>query len=289
MIKIILFLFLILSNCTAFSQDSNVLMPAGKQVVQDDLQDLVWNRYTTENFTILSIENKQGRWLYYNIENIKNWCLKRWGLPNIRFEKECRIMVVPNKELLKKLFNISESRCEARVIDGKLEIVAVWLSLDSEEDLVNTVPYFVTICSVVEIDHKFNTKSNVLLTRGMAELNKSLVKIKDNLRKASDVDGKDIIALLNIDNTKYKKISAEDLNKFDSKSLIVSLMLKKEFGETDFLRFLFSNKNVEDSLGVIYGFDSDSFTKSYLRYCKDISNEIKDNKVPDFYIQVEKR
>jgi hypothetical protein len=254
-------------------------MPAGKQVAQNE--DLVWNRYTTENFTILSIENKQGRWLHYNIENIKSWCLKRWGLPNIKFEKECRIMVVPNKELLKKLFNISESKYEARMVDGKLEIIALWLSLDSEEDLVDTVPYFVTICSLLEIDEKFNTKSNILLTKGMAEINRSLVKIKENL-KAVNIDDKDIVSVFNLD---VKKMSQDDLNK----SLIISLMLRKEFGESKFLRFLFSNKNTKDSLSLIYGFDPDSFSKSYNRYCKDISKDIKDNKVPDFYLQVEKR
>lgn len=281
MFKALLFLVLVFSNYAVFAQDSNILMPAGEQLVQNDFQDLVWNRYTTENFTILSIENKQGKWLSYNIENIKSWCLKRWGLPNIKFEKECRIMVVPNKELLKKLFNISESKYEARIVDGKLEIIAVWLSLDSEEDLVNTVPYFITICSVLEIDQKFNTKSNLFLTKGMAELNRSLVKIKENL-KIANIDDKDIIKAFSTD---VKKMSQDDLNK----SLIVSLMLRKEFGESRFLRFLFSNKNTNDSLGLIYNFDSESFTKSYARYCKDLASEIKDNKVPDFYLQVEKR
>ena len=284
-----LFLVLVLLNCAAIAQDSNILMPAGQQVAQNDFQDLVWNRYTTENFTILSIENKQGRWLSYNIENIKSWCLKRWGLPNIKFEKECRIMVVPNKELLKKLFNISESRYEARMVDGKLEIIALWLSLDSEEDLVDTVPYFVTICSVLEIDQKFNTKSNILLTKGMAELNISIVKIKGNIKIASGIEGKDIVNALGVDSTKYKKMSQDDLKNFNSKSLIVSLMLRKEFGESRFLRFLFSNKNTNDSLGVIYNFDSESFDKSYTRYCKDLASEIKGDKVPDFYLQVEKR
>jgi hypothetical protein len=258
-------------------------------VVQNDFQDLVWNRYTTENFTILSIENKQGRWLYYNIENIKSWCLKRWGLPNIKFEKECRVMVVPNKELLKKLFNISEPRYEARMVDGKLEIIALWLSLDADEDLVDTVPYFVTICSMLEIDQKFNTKSNIFLTKGMAELNRSLVKIKDNIRTAATVEGKDIVNSFAVDNIKYKKMSPEDSENFDSKALIASLMLRKEFGENKFLRFLFSNKNANDSLGLIYNFNSESFVKSYTRYCKDLASEIKDNKVPDFYLQVEKR
>jgi hypothetical protein len=289
MFKTVLFLVIALSNLVVLAQDSNVLTPTGQQVSKNDFQDLVWNRYTTENFTILSIENKQGRWLYYNIENIKSWCLKRWGLPNVNFEKECRIMVVPNKELLKKLFNISEPRYEARMVDGKLEIVALWLSLDTEEDLVDTVPYFVTICSILEIDQKFNTKSNILLTRGIAELNKSLESIKENIKAASVVEGKDIVGALGVDNVKYKKMSQEDLRNFESKSLIVSLMLRKEFGENRFLRFLFSNKNTKDSLEVIYNFDSESFTKSYARYCNDLASEIKNNKVPDFYIQVEKR
>src|SRR4051812_26115945 len=72
-----------------------------------DLKNLAWNRYTTENFAILSIDDEQGRWLAHNIEHIKKWCLTRWGFPeNSRhlFTKECRVFCVPDKILMKKLF-----------------------------------------------------------------------------------------------------------------------------------------------------------------------------------------
>ena len=39
---------------------------------QAEFKDLSWNRYTTENFVIVSIDDKQGKWLSENIEKIKS-------------------------------------------------------------------------------------------------------------------------------------------------------------------------------------------------------------------------
>jgi hypothetical protein len=59
---------------------------------------------------------------------------------------------------------------------------------------------------MLEIDQKFNTKSNLFLTNGMAELNRSLVNIKENL-KAVNIDDKDIVGVLNLD---VKKMSQDE-------------------------------------------------------------------------------
>jgi hypothetical protein len=66
-------------------------------------------------------------------------------------------------------------------------------------------------------------------------------------------------------------------------------MLKKEFGENKFLKFIGSNKTKEDALGFVYKFTPEDFNKTYNRYCRDLFKELKENKVPDRYIDVKKK
>lgn len=281
-------LFAFLFTFSAFCQDEIIVPSDVVNVAKDDLKDLTWNRYTTENFTILSIDNAQGKWLYSNIENIKFWCLKRWGLSNFKFEKECRIMVVPNKDLLKKLFNITESKYEFRKNKDGLEIIVVWLLVDSTEDLVDEVPFVVTMCSLVEFNYKNNIKNNLILMNGMSLLNQSISSIKKIKNKGVNLDNK-ILDLFSVDEDKLKKMNLEEKEDFNIKSLVLCLMLKKEFGENKFLKFMSSNKNKEDTIGFIYKFTVDDFNNTYNRYYGDLFKELKENKVPDKYIDVKKK
>lgn len=279
--------FLLFVSCV-YAQEEEIIIPSETVAVsnKDDLKNLVWNRYTTENFTILSIENEQGKWLNYNIENIKSWCLKRWGIPNFKFQKECRIMVVPNKDLLKRLFNISESRYEVRKIKDDLEVIAVWMVISSDDDLINTVPYYVTSCSLIEFNYTNNFKNDLCFINGISLLNESFSKIKN-------IDKKDyhtkILNLLSVDENKYNKMSSEEKKDFDVESMLLCLMFKKEFGENKFLRFLTSNKTKEDSLRYIYRFTISDFENSYNRYIKDFVSELNENKVPNSYLDVKKK
>jgi DNA repair exonuclease SbcCD nuclease subunit len=74
----------------------------------------------------------------------------------------------------------------------------------------------------------------------------------------------------------------ENKDKFDTESLLFCLMLKKEFGETKLLEY-FLGKNEK-----ICGFDSKSLSGSYNRYYRDIFKELKENKIPDSYLNIGK-
>ena len=144
------------------------------------ISDLKWNRYTTKNFTILSIDDKQGKWLEENIESIKKWCLSRWGFENIDFTKECRIFVVPNKYMLKNLFNITESKVEIRKNNNELELSVVWLSLD--DNPANIIPTFLTHVCLQNLQEKYKTKFDLWFERGVAELNNTISESKNDLK-----------------------------------------------------------------------------------------------------------
>ena len=84
-------------------------VPAGQTAPTDpDLKNLVWNKWDTDNFTILSLDQSQGKYLHENIESMKTWILRRWGISEkLQFSAECKIMCVPTKELMKKLQQFS--------------------------------------------------------------------------------------------------------------------------------------------------------------------------------------
>lgn len=284
---------LILSLCLpCFANDKIETSTTEKPKADESISSLKWNRYTTKNFTILSIDDKQGKWLEENLESIKKWCLSRWGFENIDFNKECRIFVVPNKEMLKTLFNIVEPKVEIRKKNDELDLSVVWLSLDSNP--ANVIPTFITHVCLQNLQEKYKVKFDLWFERGISELNNTIPEAKDDLKGIA----KNIIEnnpmftsekLFNLKAEDFYKLSESKQQMFDNQSLALVLMLRKEFGETKLHNFVKTvpEQGYQTMLNKIYGFKNyDHFDKSYFTYLKDISNEIIKNKVPDSYIQI---
>lgn len=284
---------LILSLCLpCFANDKIKTSTTEKPKADESISSLKWNRYTTKNFTILSIDDKQGKWLEENLESIKKWCLSRWGFENIDFNKECRIFVVPNKEMLKTLFNIVEPKVEIRKKNDELDLSVVWLSLDSNP--ANVIPTFITHVCLQNLQEKYKVKFDLWFERGISELNNTIPEAKDDLKGIA----KNIIEnnpmftsekLFNLKAEDFYKLSESKQQMFDNQSLALVLMLRKEFGETKLHNFVKTvpEQGYQTMLNKIYGFKNyDHFDKSYFTYLKDISNEIIKNKVPDSYIQI---
>ena len=235
-------------------------------VDKDSIKDLVWNRYQTDNFTILSIDKKQGEDLFVNIENIKKECLGRWGLNNTKLSKDCRIMLVPNKELLKRLFGLQSYRIEFRD-----NVTAVWLDSEETANYNNLIKEALTeVCL-----HDLDSSLSFVASKGISKLNTSLSNIKNIIGRVSEAQPG--TNFLKVSEKDYQKMNQEGKDKFDTESLLFCLMLKKEFGESKFLEYFFG-KNEK-----ICGFDSKSLNGSYNRYYRDIFNELKENKIPDNY------
>jgi hypothetical protein len=66
-------------------------------------------------------------------------------------------------------------------------------------------------------------------------------------------------------------------------------MVRKEFGEDIFLNFIqeSSKENFEYAVKNVLKFDSlEHFDKSFQRYLKDLSNDVKLGKTPNYYLQI---
>lgn len=270
----------------AYAQD--IIYPYGATIPTDpDLKNLEWNRYTAENIVILSIDNEHGKWLSENIDKVRSWCLTRWGFPESKFTKECRIFCVPNKDLLKKLFNLEQSKVELRK-----DLTVLWVVLDDKPTRI--LPPLLTQICLAEFESKHNVKIGWWFKRGASQLNGIVPDIRQSVSGLNDMLRKDqpifvsekMFAMTEED---YLKESVENRRIFDQEAIALCIMLRKEFGEAKLQGFLriASNNNSQDVLKVVYGFSGyGHFDKQYIRFMRDLTSDVLNNKTPDSYLEI---
>lgn len=281
---------------------TDVPLPVGQAPLTDpDLQNKNWNRWETENFVILSLDPKQGSYLYNNIEKIKTWALMRWGLPDIPFprrtyksgqpaEPGCMLVCVPDKEYLKKLFRLESSQSEVQ-IDDKNQIArsVAWISLDQSP--AEIIPFAITTICLKEFEQITGTKFNPWLYRGMSYLNATLPQIRQTLSPlAAQVQQNQKIffskAIFEMTEDEWSKLEKPQQQLFDAESAAMCLLLRKEFGQDNFLSFLRGGAT-EQNLAKTFGFRSyDELDATFKRYLYNLSNDINSRAAPDHYLQV---
>ena len=250
-----------------------------------EIKDLEWHRWTTENFTVLALEEDQGLFMARNIEKIKTWVMKRWGFPNVDFSSECRVICVPTKTLMKKLFRIEDSRAEVRKESNKITMSAVWLLLDDSPSEV--VPECLTTPCLSEFDQKHGLRLRTWVYRGVSRLNNTVPLIRTQLAMLRE--HKELFfskAMFAMDEDGYMKLSKEEKELFDTQSLALCLLIRKEFGQDVLHEFMKSSSDPDGVLRRI-GFNGYSqFDASYLRYMKDLNADILNSKTPDSYLDI---
>ena len=77
--------------------------------VPKEIEGKQWNRWTSKNFTVLALDDTQAKYLHGHLEEIKSWSLARWGLYDIDFSVECKLICVSDPVLFEKLFKIKQN------------------------------------------------------------------------------------------------------------------------------------------------------------------------------------
>lgn len=279
--------FFSLSN---LANAQEVIYPYGSSLPNDpSLKELQWNRYTTkDNIVIMSIDDSQGAWMTQNIEKIRTWTMTRWGFPDVKFSKECRIFCVPRKELLKKLFALEEPKYELRK-----EVNVAWIVL--EESPQKSIPRFFTSICLSEFETKNNVKLPWWFYRASSILNASVPEIKakslamnDRLKQDEPVFTSQKVLTM----TEQEYLNENSVNQkiFDQQAMLLGIMLRKEFGEVKLQGFLrlTNNNEAQKVLKTIYGFrDFEHFDKQYFRFMRDLSSDVSNNKTPDNYLYIQ--
>jgi hypothetical protein len=269
--KNLLAIILIFVVNVVFAQETPIPVPfvetVQKQVsspkTPDEFKNLVWNKWDSENFIILSIDKNQGYNLKNKIENIKSWVLDRWGFLDINFKSDCKIVLVSNRDLLKKLFKLESPRCEVRKDGDKILLSAIWIS---NEDL-DKLPYTLSEVCFSEIEQNYKKTLPIHIKKGMCYLNNDHLEVE----------------LKNTKKFTYENLISEK-DPDEKQCAILCLLFRKEYGQDNFLKYVasrdinnFSIKNKENLESILN------------RYYDNFINDLKENKVPQSYLDVKRR
>jgi hypothetical protein len=274
-------IFVLCFLCSSFSfgqeQVPYPLQDGPKQTIipeiPEDLKGLVWNKWSTNNFIIISIDKSQGLYLKNNLEDIKSNLIKSWGIKDINFKGECKIVCVSNDKLLKRIFRLENSKFEFRKNEnGEINCV-IWFSLENTSDL--PVAEFMQLC-ISQLEIHNNDVFPLFCKRGMSVLSQNF---EDS---SSKLLGKNIEKISFKDIFSKKEQDVVDWNDFDIKSSVACLLLRKEYGQDNFLNFLNSKKLEE--FGII---NSEKFDEIINRYYRNLIDDLKNNKTPKDYLQIQ--
>lgn len=297
MIKLIILLILFFAQ-PVFGQESliKVLNPkevtaevAKYQGIPKELEGLTWNRWTSKNFVVCSLNDPQAQYLHKHLELVKGWIFTRWGLYDIDLSAQCKLICVDDKDLFKKLFNLENTRVEIRRdSNNRITETVIFLLIDGPPS--ETIPIPLTQVCLSEFSQKFNCEFKPWATKGIGLINGTLPQIRNIIKLNNKL--LDINYILNLNDEEYKKLSEEDKNIFDSCSVYFCLFLRKEFGQDKFLIFLqkSSQDDPEEAVKKVLGFkDFAHLNKSYSGYLNDLKTQVIENKTPDSYLQVNEK
>jgi len=236
--------------------------------VPDEFKDLVWNKWDTDNFIVLSISEQQGLYLKNNIERIKSSLLKNWGIKDFDLSKKCKLVCVSNEEMLDKLFKKQDFHSEVRKdSDGNIESNAIWFYLDDTNAMGKLNDKVLDIC-LSELSQK--VKSIPAFCRvGMCVLSKNSNQIKETILKGEDANASDLI-------------TSEKPELSEGPCAALCLMIRKEYGENNFLSYLLTGDL--KSLGIN---DENQLDSIFNRYKDNLKKDLSNNLVPANYLKIE--
>jgi hypothetical protein len=271
--KKILFILFCLFGFQCFSQEVPNLTTE-----QNEIKDLVWNKWDTKNFIILSLDYNQGIYLKNNIEKIKESIFEKWNFRNVEFTTECKVICVKNKGLLNKLFKIEEPRAEVRIDkEGKISLSALWFFLDENNNFPEDK--LAEVCfSYLEQDS--NKKMSLFLKKGMSALSEDVGEIKDRLLN-ENILNIDSNSLINVNIEIFEKLSQQDRDKFVNQSSSLILLFRKEYGRDNLNNYI--DKNELGSFGIKNTKELNEIINRYNRYLLD---DLKEGKVPSDYLKI---
>lgn len=283
-IAIVLF-FVFSSVCEANSPIKKVSNPnevrKETSLIPKELEGLQWNRWTSKNFVVCSIDDQQAQFLNKNLEYIKTWIYQRWGLPNVDFSAECKIICVHDPKLFQKLFNLTTTRVEIRRDEtGKIKETVVFMLCDDTPSKIVPIPIS-EIC-FAELSNKFKMWSKV----GMAQLNGTFPQIKDNiLFLKNNLEKNEPMffskGLFEMTQENYNELDQEKKKLYDACAMTFCLMVRKELGQKKFLELMQSN-----DIKTLGFKDENHIDRTIRRYMIDMIREARENKIPNNYLQI---
>lgn len=219
---------------------------------------MVWNKWETPNFVVLSIDFSFGDRIRQVAERRMSAIFGDLGLEVRRLPVKCKIVCVPDSEKLSRFFGIEVPKCEVRRDpSGAVSDISVWMDHASEGELAGLV------ASACLHDRP------EFLRLGVSGLMRSPSDVSSTIRSASDPS----LAFL-----AGGKASLPE-------SVAFCLFLRREFGID-----VFSEVLGGDSPVAVCGFsDLSSMRKSFGRYLESLKFDLESGRTPSGYLRIGRR
>jgi len=257
------------------------------------IDKLQWNRWTSQNFVVCSIDDGQAKYLAENLENIKTWVYTRWGFDDMQFAAECRLICVNDPTLYQKFFRLNASQAEVHADSGKNKLFVVFCLLNDKPSKV--IPGPLTEVCIANLNERYGITVPQWCVSGMKTLNSDIPTIRASIASLGErLKRNDAMyfgqGLFEMKPEEYRKLNDAQKKSFDESSTALLLMLRQEFGQTPLHHFIHKVSDKFDpksALAAIYKFESyDQFDQSFKSYITDLSNDIAADKTPDKYLQI---
>lgn len=259
-------LFVALVSALASAQSPSPV-PSAQRKAPSGLEGLVWHKWDTDHFSVLSVDKSEGGAIRSIVEKERLCAIQRWGLPNSD-EFYCKLVCVSDPDMLKKMFSIDEPRCEVRRrADLSAESVAIWI----DKTRMNLLPSL-----LLEAELSFG-KFPLYINRGLPALEKSANAVRSTISSSTSATCSSIT-----NEKKALEIFKSSPPAFDADSAILCLMARREFGAVRFGKAL---RFAEGDLAAGLGFGSQKdLEDAFARYRGNLLQDIKDGKTPDDYL-----
>lgn len=265
-IKFAFFVLLASAFLNAVAQDE-VPMETSAEISSDS----VWNKWETENFIILSLDKEQGLSIRSFVEEMRSSFLHSWGLADPKSLVSCKLICVPDKETLTKLFGIEEPRYEVRYgSEGNAISCSIWIDHESLDSL------YLMVGSVSVSKSVFPLNINPVLQKGILALGHSPEHTRNLLKTPATVDPKSLF-----NGVAAGKTPADT----EQNCALVCLLLRKEFGRDSFSLFINDESQNEERLKDVFGFSGyNELSATLQRFSKNLSEDILNKRTPDEYL-----
>ena len=218
---------------------------------------MVWNKWETESFIILSINFGFGSELNSSLEQRKHSVCDSWGIGNSRLPVKCKLVCVPDAASLKRLFSLDSPKLEVKNdSSGSVSEMSIWI----DEERFGLLGGFI---------------SELCLEGKPYFLRKGVPAITDySPAKISET-------VLSVPSVSLDKLLSAEAQGLESQSVVACLFLRKEFGSKIF-SLVVSGTELESACGFP---DRVSMQSSLTRYLNNLKSDLESGRTPATYLK----
>lgn len=221
--------------------------------LDESLKGLVWNKWETDNFIVLSIDFSYGNKLKGSIENKKKELFKSLEVDDKRLPFKCKIICVQNPRMLKKFFSLDHPKFEIRENE-----MAIWIDQERIHFLKGL------LAGVCFYDKPLFLREGLSVIMSDSEYASDII-VSSDFSPACDI--------FSVSET------SPDIR---SGSAIVCLLIRREFGIRVLSRIL--SLDGADPISVC-GFENSEVMNNVIKvYSENLRSDLKSGRTPSWYL-----